>query len=311
MSQAVLDAPESVVESKPLGNPHVTWTLKILFSIITVAVILSAGWRVSGGTLYSIQTPSMCPQVCVGALVLDRPVPTNFVPVVGETVTFTPPGIHEVYTHRVVQVFANGQFKTEGDAANIVDPWTVSPSDVRGLTMGTIWGLGWLSEALPFLAMGMLAIILMRRYIDVSVRRDWDRLFATLIVLIPVWLLKPLIRGVVVASSNVRKGVDRVTIVNTGLLPAQFRAVKGDFRDFISSGHRTTMTGAVDKFGQIRVSEFASFHWQGWTVIILIILSPLVGYGFRYRRLKEIDEANTASKVNATTIDQTDLLGSN
>jgi len=39
----------------------------------------------------------------------------------------------------VVKVFANGNFQTKGDAANIVDPWVVSPSELKGVTVATVW----------------------------------------------------------------------------------------------------------------------------------------------------------------------------
>jgi hypothetical protein len=230
----------------------------------------------------------MCPNVCVGSLVLDRPVPANFHAHVGEVVSFVPVGVASVYTHRIVQVLPNGSFKTKGDAANIIDPWTVSRTDVRGVTVGTIWGLGWLSEALPFMALGMVVIMLVRRLIPVSVRREWDRLFAVLTVLVPVWLLKPLIRGILVSSTPIGHGVDKVAIVNTGLLPSQFRITQGQFRDFVSSGHRVIMTGHAQKNGQVSVSEFASFHWLGWTIVALLSLSPLIGYCYRYLRLRRL-----------------------
>ena len=270
-------------------NPPLPWLLRIIFTIITLSVLVSVGWRASGGTLYTITSPSMCPEVCVGSLVLDRPLPPGQGVHIGETVTFLPSGFSSVYTHRVVKVFSNGSFETKGDAANVVDPWVVTTAEVRGVTQGTIWGLGWLSNALPFLAMGMLAIVIMRRYIHASVRREWDRLFAILIVLVPVWLIKPLIRGVVVISSHLHHGYGKLTIVNTGLLPAQFRAVQGQFKDFVSPGQRFSISGRLQSNGQVSVSEFASFHWVGWAVVILIVLSPLISFLLRQRHNKHID----------------------
>jgi signal peptidase I len=262
------------------------WSLRILFTIIVVAVLSSTGWQLSGGALYSVATTSMCSHMCVGELLLDRPLVGKVH--VGEVVTFTPPGLTMVYSHRVVKVLANGSFKTKGDATKLVDPWTVYPSQVEGVVVASIWGAGWLSKALPFLALGMLAILFLRRRIPVLIRREWDRLFATLIVLVPVWMLKPLIRGVLISSVTARKGVGRVGVVNTGLLPAQFKAVQGQFKDFVSSGHAIVLTGKFQPDHQVHIVEFASFHWQGWTVVYLIVFSPLLAYFYRARRLRRL-----------------------
>lgn len=277
-------------------NPSLPWSLRILFAVITVSVLVSVAWLASGGSMYTIESASMCPEVCVGSLVFDRPLPVNAHVHVGETVTFKPPGTTSVYTHRVVEVLANGSFRTKGDAANIVDPWVVAPTDVRGVTVGTIWGLGWLSVALPFLAMGMAAIVFVRRRINVLVRREWDRLFAVLISLVPVWILKPLIRGILIASVTIRHGVARIAIVNTGLLPAQFRAKQGQFRDFVAPGTRIVMTGRLQSNGQVSLSQTASFHYQGWTVVLLVVLAPLWGYSLRRFRTRSFGKGAKHSK---------------
>lgn len=267
-------------------NPPLPWILRIFFAVIVAAVLTQAGWVLSGGTSYNVGSTSMCPTFCVGALTLDLPVSGHVH--TGEVVTFTPPGLATPYSHRVVKVFTNGDFKTKPDGSSLVDPWTVTPSEVQGRVVYALWGLGWLSKALPFLAIGMAAILLLRRRISVLVRRDWDRFFATLLVLIPVWILKPLIRGVLIYSEKLPHHMSRVTIVNTGLLPAQFKAVGGQFKDFISSGHVFTITGPLQKNQQVDIKEFASFHWWGWTIVFLIVLSPLISYLGRRRRLKRL-----------------------
>ncbi|MGA2432316.1 MAG: S26 family signal peptidase [Acidimicrobiales bacterium] len=259
-------------------HPHarVPWELRVLFTLIALAVLAQVGWIISGGSLYRINSPSMCPQVCVGALVIDRPLAAGATLHKGETVTFIPPGFSVPYTHRVVKVFANGTFQTKADAANIVDPWLVSPSELKGVTVATVWGLGWLSSALPFLAAGMSVILLLRRSFDVRIRRAFDRLMVVIMVVVPVWLLKPLIRAMVVQTTSLKNNVERLTIVNTGLLPSQFRASEGQFKDFVASGQRITLTGRIGTNGQVAVKQFVSFHWLGWTIVALVIASPLL-----------------------------------
>ena len=260
------------------AHPHarLPWDIRVLFAIIVLAILAQVGWIASGGSLYRVDSTSMCPQVCVGALVLDRPLATGASVHKGETVTFTPPGFNDQYTHRVVKVYANGTFETKGDAANIIDPWVVSPSEVKGVTTATIWGLGWLSSSLPFLAAGMALVLLFRRSIDVRVRRAFDRLMAVILIIVPIWFVKPLIRASVVQTTTLKAGFERLTIVNTGLLSSQFRAVNGQFKDFVASGQRITLTGRIGPDGQVAIKQFVSFHWIGWTIVALIIASPLL-----------------------------------
>jgi len=258
------------------------WSLRIAIVIIAVSILASAGWRLTGGSEYVITTPSMCPTVCVGSLVLDQPAGTQFH--VGELVSFTPPDMGQVYTHRIVYVFANGSFETKGDAANIIDPWRVYPSMVRGRAVATIAGLGWFSLALPFLAMALTLILIARRLFPSINRREWDRLFVSLMVVVPIWLLKPLVRGIIVETSTLRPGVSQVVVVNTGLLPAEFRVPGGQIASFIAPGYRATLSGPVQRGGQLGMAQTASFHWWGWALVIVFVMSPLIWYLLRLLR---------------------------
>jgi signal peptidase I len=296
-------------DSSALLHAHtpLPWMLRIIFTIITLSVLLSFAWSAAGGSLYSVSTTSMCPKLCVGALTLDRPLVGAVK--VGEVVTFTPPGLPAAYTHRVVKVLADGSFISRGDAANINDPWVVAPSDVHGVVVGQIWGLGWLSLASRFLALGMVAILFLRRSIPVLIRREYDRLFALLVVLVPIWLMKPLLRGIVVSSvpTNV-PGVARVAIVNTGLLPAQFRATQGQFRDFVSSGHRVVMTGRLQSDGQVHIQQLASFHFWGWAVVYVVVLLPMISYVARQYRLRRL--GLRTAKLEAVAVIPDDIAAS-
>lgn len=273
---------ESALE---VEHPPLPWSLRILFSVVVVAVLASVGWRLSGGSSYVVGSTSMCPNVCVGALVLDRPVVGELR--AGDIVTFTPPGFSVAYSHRIVKVLNDGEFLTKGDAANIIDPWKISRKDIHGRVVATIFGLGWLERALMFLSAGMALILVFRRQAPALVRRDWDRLGAVVLIALPLWLLHPLIRGVLVSSTRIGHGRGRVQIVNTGLFSAQFRVVGGEFRDFIRSGQRVTMTGPIGADGQVHVTEFASFHWGGWFIIWFVVFSPLLGYLLRRYRLRK------------------------
>jgi hypothetical protein len=77
-----------------------------------------------------------------------------------------------VYTHRIVYVFPNGSIETKGDAANIIDPWRISPSMVRGREVAYAPAAGWFNLALPFLAMALTLILLARRMFASINRRE-------------------------------------------------------------------------------------------------------------------------------------------
>ena len=235
-----------------------------------------AGWRLIGYSAYVVASPSMCPRICVGALVLD--VPPSAHPFVGEVVSFVPPGLSDVYTHRITAVLANGDIFTRGDAANVNDPWHITSSMIRGRMVIALVGLGWLDLALPFLAGSLALFLTMRRFFARSRLRDLDRLASALLVAIPIWRLRPLVRGLVVTANTFRPGVSQLVVVNTGLLPAQFVVPHGQRASFVAPGHRVSLTGAIGPAGQLRLGGAASFHWWGWMIVIFFVASPMLWY---------------------------------
>ena len=133
----------------------------VVSGLVVLAVVAVLGWDLFGGRLFVMETPSMCPAVCVGSLVADGPVrgPLH----VGELITFHPPGTKtETYTHEISHIFPNGMIQTRGVANPDHDPWLITRSDIVGIVDLNVWGLGWLLRVLPFLAVGVLAWVLAR-----------------------------------------------------------------------------------------------------------------------------------------------------
>ncbi|MGH8918052.1 MAG: hypothetical protein ACRD0H_06890, partial [Actinomycetes bacterium] len=218
------------------------------------------------------------PDLCVGTLVLDRPVhgPVH----VGEVVTFRPPGTRVVYTHRVVQVLPDGSFKTAGDALTRVDPWTVPPQDVVGRVAHAVRGLGWLWHALPWMAAATACIILARRSIPSRLRRQADLVLTTLLVVVPTLVLRPLLRESIIALGTV-PGAGRgvvMKVVNTGLLPAQFQATGGSMVTHVAPGQIVKLLGTPQRSGSVSVHQAASFFGWQWVVAAAIVLLPILGY---------------------------------
>ena len=113
-----------------------------LVVIILASMAASTAWRLAGNSMYFIATPSMCPSLCVGSLAIDTPVGTALLRV-GETISFHPPGVTQVYTHRIVKIAENGQaISTKGVAASKPDPWTITPTDVEGVTVASAGTFG-------------------------------------------------------------------------------------------------------------------------------------------------------------------------
>ena len=243
--------------------------------LVTLGILASIGWRFTGGSLYTIATPSMCPDLCVGTLVLDQPLhgPVH----VGQVVTFRPPGTPTVYTHRVVQVLADGSFKTAGDAVGRVDPWTVPPKNVIGRVVFNLRGLGWLWRSLPWMAAALACVVLARRSIPVWYRRQCDLLFTTLLVVVPVLVMRPLLRASVISWHVLHSGALVMTVVNDGLLPAQFRVTGAPAVGHVAPGQIVTITGSA-RGGLVWVRQLASFSLWQWALLALAVLLPMLVY---------------------------------
>ena len=245
-------------------------------TLIAVAVLGSVGWRLAGGSMYTIATPSMCPDLCVGTLVFDR---AAIGPVrVGQVVTFRPPGTSVVYTHRVVKVFSDGSFKTAGDALKRVDPWTVPRSNVIGHVVANVRGLGWLWRSLPWMAGALACIVIARRAVPDRFRRQADLLSIIMLIVVPVLVMRPLLRASVISWHVIKGGSVVMTLVNDGLLPARFHVTVGPTVSHIAPGHVITLVGRPQASGLVAVGQTASFYWWEWAVAAFVVLLPMLGF---------------------------------
>jgi hypothetical protein len=265
----------------------------LLSLVATASVVLAVagalGWDLSGGRLLVMETPSMCPVVCVGSLVADRPLegPLH----VGELITFHPPGsAAETYTHEVSQIFPNGMIQTRGVANPNHDPWLITRADIVGVTAFTVWGLGWLLKILPLLAVGLVIWLVARRFIARRSRRAWDRVWVTSLAVVPLWLLHPLVRGSVISTvpDTGRAGWLRGTVLNTGILPTSFAAAHGEVVAHVPSTSSVQVTGPSTGHGYLVIREAVSLPWWGWALVALIVASPLLGYLWHLVRDDEV-----------------------
>ncbi len=257
---------------------NIGWLALIALVVVAAAIVCAFAWRLAGGQLYVMGTPSMCPSVCVGSLIGDKALSGALH--VGQLVTFHPPGSQELYTHEISRIFSNGMIQTRGVANPAHDPWLITRSNIVGRVVWTAWGLGWALKALPMLAIGVLAWVLARARISQASRRAWDRLWLTALAVIPIWVLGPLVRGVM-AEVTVKQGhahQGQARVVNTGLLSAAFHPAGHGRGIRLASGHVGHLSGSLTNHGLFYVRESLALPPWGWAVLVTIVISPLLGY---------------------------------
>jgi hypothetical protein len=240
----------------------------------------------------------MCPVVCVGSLVVDRPLqgPVH----VGELVTFHPPDTpNETYTHEISHIFSNGMIQTRGVANPSHDPWLITRSDIVGRAVFHVRGLGWLLKALPLLAVGVLAWVLARQWVTRRLRRAWDRLWLTALVVLPIWAFHPLVRATVMSISLLPNHLVRTTVVNTGSLSVSFHTATGQAAKVVRPGAIVHLTGPASQSGYLVLRESVSLCWWGWVIVGLIVISPLAGYLWHNWRNNEHVPDAAAAEVEA------------
>jgi len=283
-------------------RPRGTLSL-VAIAVVVLAVVGVLGWDITGGKLLVMETPSMCPTVCVGSLVADRPLVGSVH--VGELITFYPPNTRaETYTHEVSHIFANGMIQTRGVGNPQHDPWLITRSDIVGRATFSVWGLGWAFKALPLLAVGVMAWVLARPWVAARSRRAWDTGWATILVALPIWMLHPLVQATVISSAvdPAHPHWARVSVVNTGILPVTFHISGGTSVAHVASTGRALVSGPTSANGPLVVHQIVSLSWWGWAIAALLVLSPLAGYLWHAWRDNDV-----IPEVDSNRIDSTDL----
>jgi signal peptidase I len=268
----------------------------VLVVVVLATFAASSAWRLAGNSFFFVATPSMCPSLCVGSLAIDVPASGHSLHV-GDTITFHPPGVSQPFTHRIVKISDNGRaISTKGTASSQPDPWTITPVDVEGVMVASAWGLGWFYRALPFMTIGVLILLLSRRFVPPRDRRDTDRLISILLVAIPVAVVKPLLSAYTVSvTTTKRAGIGLVRIINTGLLPGKFAAEGGQSVSHVAPGRSITLTGPTVSGVGVPYRVTASFYWTGWVIVAVALLAPAINFGYdvvrhHYQELDRLDD---------------------
>lgn len=116
----------------------------ILVALVVILAILLVGVRVVGFTPYVVLSGSMEPTYHVGSMIYVKEVDPAEVQV-GDPITFRI-GDDMVATHRVIAVYEDGSFQTQGDANDAPDGAPVTAENLVGKPAFTVPYLGFLAD---------------------------------------------------------------------------------------------------------------------------------------------------------------------
>lgn len=270
------DRPAVVVEPGSRGLP--VPVLVALLLAVVVALSGAGSWRMTGGRWAVVETASMGTAVPVGSLIVTRPVPLDRIRV-GDVVTYAPPHLRALYTHRVVAIEDDGRLRVQGDANGAVDPFPVSQDMLVGQVVGHWRGLGWLLRALPTVLLG-LVVLLGISHLYVSPRwRSSTRVVGTCLVLgVTSLLLRPFVHPVLVATAVDPDGTAlRATVASTGMLPTRVSGAPGQHVDLLSGQVGSVIVQPPTAAGgPVLINGTA--HLTGWWLVGvgLVCLLPLL-----------------------------------
>ncbi|MGO8725049.1 MAG: hypothetical protein ACLQRM_20315 [Acidimicrobiales bacterium] len=100
----------------------------------------------------------------------------------------------------------------------------------------------------------------------------------TVLVVLPLWLLHPLVQASVIASTArapLHKSWVTDSVVNTGILPVSFRAAGGRAVEVSSTGIGQ-VSGPLHAHGLLSLKEAVTLPWWGLVIVALAVTSPLL-----------------------------------
>jgi signal peptidase I len=233
-----------------------------------VCIGIGGWWAVSGGRWFVVRTPSMGTAAPVGTLLWVEPTSAEQVHV-GDVITFTPPGVHQTYSHRVYSIDQGGGFHTKGDANAGPDPWTLDGRDIVGKVVLHWMRVGWLVRAVPVLAVGALLLYALVRWATPSGRR----LPATIVgisflISLSLFVYRPLVAADKLAILPTNPGI-QATYISTGLLPLRLHAEGGTSVDLHDGEQGTVRSTRGAAAGRLGVGLTPLISWWWWLLIIV------------------------------------------
>jgi hypothetical protein len=125
----------------------------------------------------------------------------------------------------------------------------------------------------------VLIWVLGRPFVKQGSRRSFDRGSMTVLTALPLWLLHPLVRATVIATTisvphHPHWASD--SVVNTGLLPVTFSALGGPAVHVGSTGIGQ-VSGPLHAHGLLKLQAAISLPWWVSAIVALGVMSPLIG----------------------------------
>jgi hypothetical protein len=229
-----------------------------------LALTMFAGlWRIQGGRIERVETPSMGTVAPVGSLLWVTPVDTTRLRP-GDFITFHPPGEPgTTYSHRVHRIYPDGTIGTKG-MISARDPWRLTSRDIVGQVRMTWPMAGWLVRTTPVLVLAGVLVALAVGRLDRRWRGAAAMVGASIVLCTVIVVYRPLVNAEQVAFAHV--GAEgRATYVSTGLLPVRLQVVGP------GGSHVDLRDGQV---GSVRMAAADSRRHEA------IRLSPAVPLGF-------------------------------
>jgi hypothetical protein len=272
--------------ARRIGNHRVDLTrvaVGVVLPVLIVGLIITVGWRLTGGSWRVVDTASMGAAAPVGTLLWVRPVPFAALKV-GQFISFHPPAEpHATFSHRIVAVNPDGSLSTRGDINGAVDPWHLRAANVIGRVQTRWWDVGWLIKALPIVLVGAVAVFVLVHWL---VGRAWRVPAAwmglAVVVSVAIYRIRPLVRASLISFTSTPDGA-RADIVGTGILPLRVTGSGGSSTQLYAGHVGSVLARQSDGHGlySIRVAAHLPLVWI--VVGALIVFSPvlyglLVGY---------------------------------
>jgi hypothetical protein len=99
---------------------------------------------------------------------------------------------------------------------------------------------------------------------------------------VPMLIMRPLVRASIISWHRLRDGAVSMSLVNTGLLPAQYRVTGAPAVSRVKPGQIITMTGTPTHGGLVSMHELVSFSAWQWVLFALVVLLPMLGFLARF-----------------------------
>lgn len=245
-----------------------------LLGTLVAAAAFAGIWRMTGGTIERVETPSMGTRAPVGSLLWTRPAAFDRLRP-GDFVSFHPPDDRtKTYSHLVHARNRDGTLTTKGLISS-PDPWRLTDNDVIGKVSMNWPGAGWLIQCAPVLLIGGLLTALLTRMSRPHLKLALALLGASLTISAALSMERPLVNAQQLAFSQVPQGA-RATYVGTGLLPVRLRAHQGEAVTMRAGEMGSVLITQKDELGRYRADLAPAIPRLFWIILIGVCFVPAI-----------------------------------